>query len=116
MNGRSGFTIVEVLVAIIILTVALLGIVGATAKLANMQGQADRMATASFYAQDRMEQLRAGGCALAATGSETVGGAYNMTWNVGARVGGTRPVLVTTSYPTGKTTAAVDTFETWIPC
>ena len=116
LNDRAGFTIVEVIVAIIILTVGLLGIVGATAKLAHMRAQGDRMAAAAFYATDRMERLRANGCGLAASGTNTEAGFYVMTWTVGAQVGGTMPVMVEASYPTGTATSAVDTFETWIPC
>ena len=116
MNDRAGFTIVEVIVAIIILTVGLLGIVGATAKLAHLRAQGDRMATASFYATDRMEQLRGIGCGLATSGTNTQAGFYVMTWTVGAQVGGTVSVMVEASYPTGTATTAVDTFETWLPC
>ncbi len=116
LNGRSGFTIVEVIVAIVILTVGILGIVGATAKMTAMQSKGERLATAAFYAQSRMEQLRAAGCATAAGGTETLVGAYIMTWTVAAQAAGSRAVMVTTQYPTGTGTAAIDTFETYIPC
>ena len=102
--------------AIIILTVGLLGIVSATGQLTRLQGQSDRLSTASFYAQGRMEQLRALGCGAAASGTETLANVYIMRWTVAAQAGGTRAVMVEAEYPTGTATAAIDTFETWIPC
>ncbi len=116
LNGRSGFTIVEVIIAMIILTVGILGIVGATAKMTAMQSKGERLATAAFYAQSRMEQLRAAGCTLATSGSETLVNVYIMTWTVAAQAGGSRAVMVAAEYPTGTAVAAIDTFETYIPC
>ncbi len=116
LGNRSGFTIVEVIVATIILTVGLLGIVGAMGQMTRLRGRADRLSTASFYAQDRMEQLRALGCGAAASGTETLDGKYIMRWTVAARAGGTRAIMVEAEYGSGAATAAIDTFETWIPC
>ena len=116
LSDRSGFTLVEVIVAIIILTVGVLGIVNATGQMTRLQSRADRLSTASFYSQDRMEQLRALGCVAAAGGTETLDSMYIMRWTVGAQAGGTRAVMVEAEYGTGTATAAIDTFETWIPC
>ncbi|MCH7490319.1 MAG: prepilin-type N-terminal cleavage/methylation domain-containing protein [Gemmatimonadetes bacterium] len=116
LNGRSGFTLVEIIVAIVILTVGILGIVGATAKMTALQSRGERLATAAFYAQSRMEQLRAAGCNLAAGGNETLVGVYIMTWTVAAQASGSRAVMVAAEYPTGTAAAAIDTFETYIPC
>ena len=102
--------------AIIILTVGILGIVSATAKMTALQSRGERLATAAFYAQSRMEQLRAAGCATAAGGAETLVGAYIMTWTVAAQAGGSRAVMVTAEYPSATAIAAIDTFETYIPC
>ncbi len=115
LKSRRGFTLAEIMVAIIILTVGLLGIVSATAKMTRLQGQGDRLSTASFHAQDRMEQLRALGCGVAASGTETIANVYIMRWTVAAPAGGSCAVMVEAEYPTGTATAAVDTFETWIP-
>ena len=116
LNGRSGFTLVEVIVAIVILTVGILGIVGATAKMTALESRGERLATAAFYAQSRMEQLRATGCANAAAGNETLVGVYILTWTVAAEAAGSRAVMVAAEYPSGTATAAIDTFETFIPC
>ena len=116
LGNRSGFTLVEVIVATIILTVGILGIVAATGNMTRLRGQADRMSTAAFYAQDRMEQLRALGCVAAASGTETLDGKYIMRWTVAAQAGGTRAIMVEAEYGTGTATVAIDTFETWIPC
>ena len=116
LTDRSGYTLVEIIVAIVILTVGVLGIVNATGQMTRLQSRADRLSTASFYAQDRMEQLRAIGCGAAVNGTETLDSAYIMRWTVATQAGGTRAVMVEAEYTTGTATAAIDTFETWIPC
>ena len=114
--NRSGLTIVEVLVAIVILTVGLLSVVGATGQMTLMQRAGDRMATAAFYAQDRMENLRAVGCTQASSGSDTLLNTYVMRWTVAGQVGGARAVLVEAEYVRASSAVSVDSFETWIPC
>ena len=86
MNNQKGFTLLEILIAISILTVGLLAV-------ATMQGTALRGDThayskteASTLAQDRMEKLMADPfvdiASLPITGTEPVTGGYTVLWNL----------------------------------
>jgi prepilin-type N-terminal cleavage/methylation domain-containing protein len=61
-RGERGFTIVEVLIAIVVLTVGLLGLVTTAALVTRMIGQGQRSAVASTFASQRLELLRTSAC------------------------------------------------------
>lgn len=69
-----GFTLVELLIALVILSVGLLGLVTTSALVTRMIGRGQRSADAALFAARRLERLRAGGCAAAAgvAGSDTL--------------------------------------------
>jgi prepilin-type N-terminal cleavage/methylation domain-containing protein len=77
---RAGFTIVEVLVAVMILSVGVLGLAGAAAIVTRMMGSAEMQSDASTVAAARFESLRGTRCPLA-TGSAT-GAGINERWAV----------------------------------
>jgi len=68
MRRSSGFTLVELLVALIILSVGLLGLVSTGALVTRMIGRGQRSADAALFAARRLERLRAGGCATGGLG------------------------------------------------
>jgi prepilin-type N-terminal cleavage/methylation domain-containing protein len=68
---RGGFTIVEVLVALVLLAVALLGVAGSSALAVRVTGTALRERRAVQRGADRLAWLRAQGCAAARSGSAT---------------------------------------------
>src|SRR2546426_10561222 len=70
MKREQGFTIVEVIVAILVLTVGLLALVTSAALVTRMIGRGQRSAVAAQYAQRRLEMLRVSGCKSQAGGSE----------------------------------------------
>src|SRR2546426_12806655 len=70
MKREQGFTIVEVIVAILVLTVGLLALVTSAALVTRMIGRGQRSAVAAQYAQRRLEMLRTSGCKSQAGGSE----------------------------------------------
>jgi prepilin-type N-terminal cleavage/methylation domain-containing protein len=70
---RAGFTIVEVIVAIMILTVGVLGLAGASAVVTRMMGSAEVQSDAASIAATRFETLRGTRCPVA-SGSVTAGG------------------------------------------
>lgn len=57
MRNRDGFTLVEVIVAMVILGFVLVGMVGTSGFLATI-GRADRQAAANELAEDRVEQVK----------------------------------------------------------
>ncbi len=72
MKREQGFTIVEVIVAIMVLTVGLLALVTSAALVTRMIGRGQRSAVAAQYAQRRLEMLRTSGCQSQAAGSEVL--------------------------------------------
>src|SRR2546426_10780369 len=70
MKREAGFTIVEVIVAILVLTIGLLALVTSAALVTRMIGRGQRSAVAAQYAQRRLEMLRVSGCKSQAGGGE----------------------------------------------
>ena len=71
-QGRgAGFTIAEVLVALVLLAVALLGVAGSSALAVRVTGSALRERRAALRGADRIAALRAQGCASARSGTAT---------------------------------------------
>src|SRR5215208_953183 len=66
---RAGFTLVEVVVAVLVLTAGLLGLVGCTAAVLRAMGYAARQARADSAARLRVEWLASRSCAALADGS-----------------------------------------------
>src|SRR5438552_5512645 len=70
MKREQGFTLVEVIIAILVLTVGLLGLVTSAALATRMIGRGQHSAVAAQYAQRRLELLRVTGCKAQAGGTE----------------------------------------------
>jgi Tfp pilus assembly protein PilV len=100
--GRAGSTIVEVLVAIMVLTVGLLGLVTTAGLVTGMIGQGQRYTEAATLAGERIEVLRAERCRSARDGSEARG-AFTVSWRIREIAGGRgRQFAVTVTGPTGR--------------
>src|SRR5260221_1950533 len=88
MKREQGFTIVEVIVAILVLTVGLLALVTSAALVTRMIGRGQRSAVAAQYAQRRLQMLRVSRCNSQAGGREVLmrGSAPPdpLPWRVGA--------------------------------
>jgi prepilin-type N-terminal cleavage/methylation domain-containing protein len=116
IQNRSGFTIIEVIIAITMLAIGLLAMLGATAATIRVLGEGDRMVTAAYQATGQLEQLEALGCDAASGGSDTQQN-VNLTWTVaGDSTSRTRAILLTASYPMGRGRTKVDTFEKALQC
>ena len=111
----AGFTILEVLAALLVLTVGLLALAATMGYAASMVGQGKRYAEVAALAQARIEMLRAGGCDAMSPGS-TIAGRYAVSWTV-ARVhsGGARQIGLTVTSPTTRGTRA-DTLTATVLC
>lgn len=71
-QGRgAGFTIAEVLVALVLFAVALLGVAGSSALAVRVTGSALRERRAAQRGADRIASLRAQGCVSARSGTAT---------------------------------------------
>jgi Tfp pilus assembly protein PilV len=89
---RIGFTVVEVLVALVVITVGLLGVAGASTSALEGANAALRERTATTRARTRLALLAGGGCAAAADGEVRAGEAVVERWSVGSIVNGVRLV------------------------
>jgi prepilin-type N-terminal cleavage/methylation domain-containing protein len=89
-RGRdAGFTIAEVLVALVLFAVALLGLAGSSAVALRVTGSALRERRAVQRAADRIATLRATGCAAARAGTATDRKlALDESWTVSPLAGG----------------------------
>lgn len=120
MKPERGFTLVEVIIAIVVLTVGLLGLASTAALVTRMIARGQRSAVAATYAARRMEQLRVTGCTNQAPGSEDIyrGStrvASNAWWYSNAG-NSTMRVLLITQYITTQNRWRADTMETAISC
>ncbi|MEE8135064.1 MAG: prepilin-type N-terminal cleavage/methylation domain-containing protein [Gemmatimonadales bacterium] len=117
MVSERGFTLVELTIAMTLFTIGVLGMLGVTAGITRLLSMGDRIATASFYAQERLETARNTSCAALTAGSDTRGGIYNITWSVTPMFGGNaQRVEVWVAYPSRRGLTRVDTLGTSISC
>ena len=115
MRHRNGVTILEVLVAMLVLTVGILAMATTAALVTRMIGQGQRFSEVGAVASQRIEILRSQSCGALSNGSATEG-AYVLSWTVDSVAGGkARSVQVIVVSPTVRGTRA-DTFATTIPC
>jgi type IV pilus modification protein PilV len=116
VSAERGFTIIEVLIAVLILTVGLLGLASTAAVVSRMVAQGDRFTEASNLASRQFETFRSSwtgtNCAGAADGSSAVSG-YTVAWSVVSIVNGrAREVRVTVTEPTGRGNRTHTFFQT----
>ena len=69
-NNNNGFTLMEVLVAMLILSVGLLGMAALIAGIINSNKLSNRISTATVLAQDKMEDIKRIGYDNAGGGAE----------------------------------------------
>lgn len=85
---RAGFTLVELVVAILILTVGILGLASTAAIVTRNMGSAAQQTIAAQTAQSRFETLRSNyNCAALSSGSATAGKNVREWWTVTNGVG-----------------------------
>ena len=115
MTSERGFTIVEVLVAVMILSVGLMGLVTTAGLVTRMIAQGHRSTEATAMANERIELLRAAGCPAVGSGSQTTA-PYTVAWRV-VQVGGPkgRAIQVQVTSPTTRGTRS-HTFRTMHFC
>jgi prepilin-type N-terminal cleavage/methylation domain-containing protein len=114
---RRGFTIVEILIAVTVLVVGVLGFVGTTAAVTRMLSRGNRSNRGAFISQQRLEQIQATPCQLLANGSETRANIYQLSWTVTTTPGGNgKNVRLITGYPAVLSRPRADTMETTVLC
>ncbi len=124
MNNRSGFTLIEVMVAIIILSVGVLGLISTAALVTRMIGRGNISTKATQLAETRLEILRqqalssTPSCStLGATGTPAGPSGFSEAWTVTTPAASTslRQFSETVTYPIARGTRAA-TLSTQIRC
>jgi prepilin-type N-terminal cleavage/methylation domain-containing protein len=120
MKRENGFTIIEVVVAILVLSIGLLAMVGSTAMVTRMIARGQRSATAAIFASQRLEQLRASACTVRPNGADTLyrGGTWTAvnSWAFVNAGNSTWRIKLTSKYKTAQGRTRTDSTETEISC
>ncbi len=122
MNNQRGFTIIEIIIAIIVLTVGVMGLATTAALVTRMIARGQRSAMAATYAAQRMEQLRPAACIAAqrVPGTDTLYRGSNWvasnTWTFVDEGNSYYHLRVVTTYKTDGFKTRVDTMEAGVPC
>ena len=112
MNNR-GFSLIEVMVAMLILTVGVMGLAASATSITRMTGEGGRTGGAAAVASSRFELLRATACASLASGTAT-SGKYSESWTVSSS-GQLVTVAETVTYVRGRASRSA-VFTTYISC
>lgn len=94
---RRGFTLVEVLVALVIFEFGILAVMASSAIAARQLGAANRRLRAQWLASDRVEMLRATACRAPAVGSARGPNGVREFWRVEA-IGARRVITDSVSF------------------
>jgi type II secretion system protein I len=114
-NGsRSGFTLIELMVALMVFVVGVLAVASSSTVVMTMVGGSQRRTIAAVVAETRFERLRAMSCTAHANGNATTRGVRE-TWTVVPLVyADDVTVAVTFASCGGRVTS--QTYRTYIPC
>lgn len=121
-RNEGGFTILEIMIAVVILMVGVLGLVMTAGLTTRMMGRANRAQQAAAYASKRMEMMRASACIAAQRnagvdtlyrGSAMI--AYN-TWSYADMGSQSYRLSVITRWETTKNQMKSDTLEQGVAC
>ncbi|PYP13861.1 MAG: hypothetical protein DMD52_15150 [Gemmatimonadetes bacterium] len=122
MKREQGFTLVEVIIAIMVLTVGLLVLVNSSALVTRMIAQGQRSAVAATDAARILDSLRAVACTARNAGSAVVWrGAVpvdSLNWSYTADPAATNHwrLVLSSKYQTRQSQWRRDSMETYISC
>jgi prepilin-type N-terminal cleavage/methylation domain-containing protein len=113
MDGRRGLTLIEIVIAILILSVGALALAGTSALMVRRLSESARGAAATSVARNRLESSHSLPCSALSSGSEQIFGVRS-EWST---TGSTYSAAISqhVSYPTRRG-AHTDHFLTAAPC
>ena len=107
MPRRAGFTLVELLVALVVIDVALLAFAADAALLVRLRASSERRDAGLLAATSRLARLRIGGCAAATGGAAAPSPGVHEAWSVAPQSGGALLVHDSVSYGTDRAARAL---------
>src|SRR5689334_4329745 len=110
---RPAFTIVELLVALVVLTIGLLALAGTAGLVAARVGDGGRLSASAHAARTILDSLGAAPCEAAVSGSATRDGAAS-TWTVTRD--SARALIDLTVRSSLRRGARQDSFQLVVPC
>jgi type II secretion system protein I len=113
-GSRAGFTLVELLVAMMVFAVGMLALAATAGSVTRMMGGARRQTIASTVAQSRLERIRSSPCAALTSGSDTVRGVISR-WTISTIPRGVN-VTETVIFPTSRGGTRTKTYNTSLSC
>ena len=120
VTQEQGFTLIEVIIAVLVLTVGVLGLVTSAALVTRMIGRGHRSAVQVAFSQRRLEMLRSTACTNQATGTDVLmrGGVPvdSLSWQFVNRGNSTWQVIMTSKYQTDRGNWRSEISETEISC
>jgi type IV pilus assembly protein PilV len=99
--GNRGFTLIEVLIAVFLLAVAIMGAASVTTSVIKGNVFSQTLTTATTLARDKMEDLKstAYGSLLTGTDTKSIDNLnYTRVWNVGSETNNRKTVDVTVTW------------------
>ncbi len=113
---RRGFTLVEPMVTVFLLSVAITGLVGTSGAVSRMMGGSIREASAASLALSRFETLRGSQCAGIVSGSATTRGTTEK-WVVTTVNAKTFDVTDSVTFvPFGRKAAVTQAYRSYVKC
>jgi prepilin-type N-terminal cleavage/methylation domain-containing protein len=98
-RSRSGFTLLEVIVAIVLIDVGLLSLVAGSAVLIRRSTETRAETLALHAANNRLEALRSGSCAVHGLSSGVaLGASFREDWSIEPQAAGTRDLRDSISF------------------
>ena len=102
MKQEAGFSLIEIMIAIVLVSVGVLATATSSALVTRMIAAGQRSAVASSYATERLERLRVNTCTVQAAGTDTLfrGGKWAAinTWAFVNAGNGVWRIALTSSY------------------
>ena len=120
-SSRRGFTIVEVIIAMMVMTIAVLALASSSGLVSKMLLRGHNAELASAFAMRRLDQLRLTGCTARPNGADTLyrGGSNwsainTWTWSDAGNL--TYRVKITTQFRSAGSTISSNVSESSISC
>jgi prepilin-type N-terminal cleavage/methylation domain-containing protein len=118
--AKQGFTLVEVVVAILVLTIGLLGLAGSAVLVSRMIARGQRAAAQVAFVARRLEMLRTTGCMAQAAGADVLlrgsTPVDSLSWRFVDQGNGAWLIVLRSTYHTDGNRWRTDSTQTAISC